>query len=531
MEYNRLSDIFVDLEAKMIANQKRLFSSFPNSSVSNIKEFQKQMFSKKSLLEKANINAVNEACGLAIDNLDKSIENGYIRGINNISTQLNKKINTKTIDRTEMMRENAHQFIKGMCRVAVSSSLAIFTNIVSSLSSYNYANDLYTAIDYAQAQDLQKGVVGNIKLNGASTNITTVADIIEGEYEHSAMMNGEGQARDEAGEHYIAISSHFGCCDKCAKWEDRVLIDDVFSNGKSDGKHPLLSQAISEGLFHPNCRHRTRLLLNGEEKGLKVKSIKDWDEEENRKQYQATQKQRLIERQIRASKRLEQGSLTQSEQMKYHQQVLHYQKVQREFIKEANAEDNNVHLFRKYERESVNWDECPKMQEDLKELAEKEKIYDINYLKLPYEEKSAIYNYTISESYKINEKLREGKQLDQYDKKLVENLNSALEKMPKVKNELLVRNINFDDEKLKEFDKQHIVGEKVTYKGFTSTTTAEVYDEKQNVFIYIQNANKASDISNVNKKEKEALYPTNSSFRVLEKDYVGDKLYILLEEI
>lgn len=531
MEYNRLADIFVDLEAKMIANQRALFTSYPNTSISRISEFQKQMYLYMNTLEKTNIAAVNQAYGLAKDCLDKSIERGYKQGVGNISRQLNEGIDAKENDRIELLRGNSHQFLKGMCRVAVSSSIAIFTNIISSLSAYNYATDLYRAIDMAQSQDLEKGIIGNIKLNGASTNITTVADIIESEYEHGAMLNGEGQAREEAKQYYIAISSHFGCCEKCSKWEDRVLIDDVFAKGEADGVHPLLSQAIADGLFHPNCRHRTRVLLNGEEKGLKVKSAKDWTEEQNRKQYQASEKQRLIERQIRASKRLEQGSLTQSEQQKYHQQVLHYQKVQREFIKETNANNDNVQLFRKYERESVDWNSNPQMAEELQQLAEKEGIKDNNYLKLPYAEKNAITTYISGDAYKINSYLRDYEQNAEYED-TIKKLNSALDKMPKVDNITLTRDMTFPyKEDLDDFIAQHIEGEKVKYESFTSATTKESYLNEPQVRIIIKNANKASDLSNINKKEREALYKTNSMFKVLTKRKKNGIWYIELEEL
>jgi len=515
MEYNRLADIFVDLEAKMIANQKALFTSFPNSSLSNLSEFQRQMYSNRNTLEKANINAVNRAYDLARDCLDKSIDRGYKQGVNNISKQLKKDIDNALNERVELMRENSHQFIKSMCRVAVSSAMSIFTNIISSLSAYNYANDLYQAIDYAQSQDLEKGIIGNIKLNGASTNIATVADIIESEYEHGAMMAGEGHARDEAGEFYVVVSSHFGCCEKCARWEGRVIIDDFNAKGKPDGIHPLYSEAMKDGLFHPNCRHRTFVALNGQEKKLRVDIGKDWSEEKNRRQYQATQKQRLIERQIRANKRLEQGSLTQSEQMKYHQQVLHYQKMQREFIKEVNKNDEGIKLFREYEREQVDWNSKPRMADELKELAEKEGIYDINYLKLPYDEKSAIMQYTGGDAYRINSALLEYGENNEY-KETIKNLNNALEKMPKVENVTLTRDMKFRyKEEMTYFIDKHILGKEIEYKSFTSTTTKEFYLENPQVRITILNAKRAANLSNINKAESEALYKTNTKFKVL----------------
>ena len=39
-------------------------------------------------------------------------------------------------------------------------------------------------------------------------------------------------------------------------YEQQILVDDVYSGGVPDGKHELLSSAMSKGLFHPNCRHK-----------------------------------------------------------------------------------------------------------------------------------------------------------------------------------------------------------------------------------------------------------------------------------
>lgn len=48
----------------------------------------------------------------------------------------------------------------------------------------------------------------------------------------------------------------YTACELCRPFEGKILIDDVYSGGKpSDGDYMLLSQAMSAGLFHPNCRH------------------------------------------------------------------------------------------------------------------------------------------------------------------------------------------------------------------------------------------------------------------------------------
>lgn len=521
----RLADIFTELEATLINNQKNIFLSYPNSSITNIREFQNNMFSKRTLLESENLKAIQRSYKAAVDNITKTIDRGYNAGINNLEKQLDTTIDREENDRIKQTKDNSRQVIDRMCRIAFSTAVMTFSSIVSSTSAYN-APDIYSAVDMAQSLSLEKGVVGNISLNGASMNIATFADVIEGEYEHAGILSGEGHARDEIGNHLVVVSEHFGCCDKCSRWEGRILIDDVFAEGKPDGEHELLSTAIADGLFHPNCRHRTRVVLKGEKE---PKDRQNWTEKQNREQYKAAQRQRQIERKIREYKRREEGALTDAEKLKAHQKVLEWQEAQREHIDKSNSK-GGLRLFREYERERVGGGTNPQLSQEFRDYANYSD--DINYLNLPFVEKKALTDYLSSESYKINYKLRECAELSDHDEQLVNNLNAALDKFPKVKDVYLTRDMTFiDDESMNDFLAKHMTGEEVEYKSFTSATTAQSYNDDSNVRIIIRNAYKAADLTNLNKKEQEALYKAGSRFKVLTKTTINGKVVIELEEL
>ncbi len=53
--------------------------------------------------------------------------------------------------------------------------------------------------------------------------------------------------------HDLVIIVGHNCCPACAPWDKIILIDDVFCEGKPDGKHLLLSDAIKKGLLHKGC--------------------------------------------------------------------------------------------------------------------------------------------------------------------------------------------------------------------------------------------------------------------------------------
>lgn len=65
----------------------------------------------------------------------------------------------------------------------------------------------------------------------------------------------DGDFRKSINHYLVQVTSHGDSCEQCKKWENKILIDDIFSNGKSDGNHELLSTAIKQGLFHNGCRH------------------------------------------------------------------------------------------------------------------------------------------------------------------------------------------------------------------------------------------------------------------------------------
>ncbi|MGR7841180.1 ADP-ribosyltransferase [Finegoldia sp. P3-F-LR] len=163
------------------------------------------------------------------------------------------------------------------------------------------------------------------------------------------------------------------------------------------------------------------------------------------------------------------------------------------------------------------------------------KWIDSDYKENAYEaltenEKRAIISYKSSESYKINEKLYNNSKLTNHDKKLIRNLDSALNKMPNYEGDL-VRDLYFADNKsLNEFVSAHKVGNTISYKAYTSTTKADSYNDMANIKIYIKNSKMGKDISSIGLDEKEVLYQRNSEFLVADKTNIAGVNYIRLEE-
>ena len=138
---------------------------------------------------------------------------------------------------------------------------------------------------------------------------------------------------------------------------------------------------------------------------------------------------------------------------------------------------------------------------------------------------TAFNTYISSESYVINEKLRSGIPLTAEEQKTVDNLDSALEKMPKYEG-TVYRSLSSDMmNNPDEFWKTHSFDSIVSYPAFTSTSTS-VYDETMDIQMEIMSKN-GRDIRTYNAGESEVLFARNPIFHVTA---VTDKK-IYMEEI
>lgn len=155
----------------------------------------------------------------------------------------------------------------------------------------------------------------------------------------------------------------------------------------------------------------------------------------------------------------------------------------------------------------------------------------VNNDKIELENKdiAAINKYISSESYKINYKLREKEHLDKQDIEFINDLDTALDKLPKY-NGNLCRAVDLSIEALDVFLNEHKEGNNVKYPAYTSMSTKDSYNDNATVMIYIENAKNGIDLRSYNGHESEVLYNRNSQFKVNTVYEEANKYYILLEE-
>ncbi|MGP1429537.1 MAG: minor capsid protein [Fusobacterium sp.] len=153
-------------------------------------------------------------------------------------------------------------------------------------------------------------------------------------------------------------------------------------------------------------------------------------------------------------------------------------------------------------------------------------------LGLTLNQKSAIMRYIGSDSYKINEALRNGINLTQDQKEWAKVLDEALEKIPVYEGQV-TRSLSFQlqgKETLEEFLKLYNIGNEIEYPAYTSATIGETYNPSGEVQLTIISKT-ARNITTLNKGEQEVLFERGKKFKVVARYDTSKIHYILMEEL
>lgn len=194
------------------------------------------------------------------------------------------------------------------------------------------------AIDIAMQDFLRAGINCIAYKNGRRVNIADYVQMALRTAATRSYLQGEAKKRAELGIDTVLVSQYGACSETCLPWQGRVYIDDVFGrfDGETDGErgkskngnwYQLLSVAVHNGLFHPNCRHTLSTWIEGVSK-----LPGPMDKSKIREVSALEQKQRNLEKKVREAKRIAAGKLDPDAQKQAKKQVQTRQKELREFI-------------------------------------------------------------------------------------------------------------------------------------------------------------------------------------------------------
>ena len=443
-------------------------------------------------LKKGSINAIKQYNKVTKESLkpNKIMKRSFFRTNDRKVNVLIKVVNNdlKTAN-TAVLRMANDQYRQVIHKSAFYVANGVFTEKQASKMATEKLTELQKtelAIDEANKDFLSRGFNCIEYKGGRRVNIASYSQMAVRTASLRAQLMGEGNFRKSIGRVLVQSTSHGGACSICQKWENKIFIDDVYSGGtKKDGNYMLLSDAMKQGFLHPNCRHGLTTYYPELEK---IENYTDEEYEEdvnwiNSRINELTNGElNCIDRNIKRFNRLEKGSISPI----------------------------NIQLFANRKNEWIAKRESLNIPTD-------EEIYAIN-------------TYMGSDSYIINEALRNDLTLDNRLTKVIENLDIVLDKMPNYEG-VVTRSVWINSDNIEYFLKDYPVGQKMRHKSFLSTTTGEIYNPEARVQMEIKSKT-GKDFRKYNKDEQEILFKRNIEFYV-EKIDTSDDYYvkIYLEEV
>lgn len=213
------------------------------------------------------------------------------------------------------------------------------------------------AVDMATKDMLAAGLNCIEYANGARHTLKDYANMAIRTASKRAYLQGEGTKRQEWGIATVIVNKRGNPCPKCLPFCGKVLIDDVWSDGSSDGissvtgvKYPLMSKAVAAGLYHPNCRDVHTTYFEGVNTPPDDRYTKQ-ELNEIAEKYRREQKLQYAKRQEEKYGRLAEYSLDEENSKKYSLKKRMWSKV-------ANATDTIL------EHEPIKINQLPKNDRD-----------------------------------------------------------------------------------------------------------------------------------------------------------------------
>lgn len=347
-----IGDIFADYQAQVMANRKQVFLNATKAA-----DFKQSVYSQMQEFANANSEAARKAYEEASVYAKKEIERAYNSGVSRVDENIEayvkqgytSKLSGKKGNNTLLMSIVSNLAgIAGALAVSRQSANQQLLQITSLVDTT--APDILREIDNKQSIFLQKGLAGTYNKNGIATEISAVGELQMRQDSQKTLLQAQGDRSAEYDLYLIQISAHPSSCPLCLPWQSKVLIDDVYKDGKADGTHELLSTAISAGLFHWNCRHSYIIYVPGYSRN----DIYDFDKASKKltaERYAIEQEQRRNERAIREWKRREQGAMSPSEVANAKRHIAKWQARQRAL--QQYAEERRIPFYRQYQREAI----------------------------------------------------------------------------------------------------------------------------------------------------------------------------------
>lgn len=347
-DYN-IGKLMEEMEIELIVSMKKNLSrhlkeedkvgfEFPQWQAMKLKEMKRYQRENKSIID-------NYTKGLNKDisnHLKKELTQGSKNSIKEYNGFASNKIKSSKMLNKSFFKTNDRKInslikvVNNDLKIANTSALRMINDEYRQVihkSAFFLANgvvSLQKAIDMATKDFLARGLNCIEYKDGRRVNIASYSQMSVRTASLRAQLMGDGNFRESIGRHLVIATASNAACPLCSKWEDKVMIDDVYSGGsKKDGNYPLLSEAMKQGFLHPNCRDGVATYYP------ELDDInKSYENGKNGSESDATYQDDLnyINQQIKKYTRLELGSIDEDNIQNYRKRRIFYETKKEEVL-------------------------------------------------------------------------------------------------------------------------------------------------------------------------------------------------------
>lgn len=326
-----IKKLYEDMEIYLIENMKRNLGrhlneedkvgfQFTQWQAEKLKELKRYQRENEKIIGKYTLGLDEEVS----EHLQNELKQGSINAIKQYNKVMGKslkpnKVMNKSFFKTNDRKVNALiKVVNNDLKTANTGALRMINDQYRQVihkSAFFVGNGVMTekqAVDMANKTFLSRGLNCIEYSDGRRVNIASYSQMAIRTASLRTQLMGEGDFRASIGRTLVKVTTHGGACKLCTGWQGKVLIDDVYSGGKPDGKHTLLSEAMGRGFLHPNCR-------NGITTYYPELEEDDEEVEESAVEQEKTQQQlNYAIRNVKKYRRLENGSLAHINITRYH---------------------------------------------------------------------------------------------------------------------------------------------------------------------------------------------------------------------
>jgi Phage minor capsid protein 2 len=340
--YNQLELSLLGNIAKLVAQDRDLLDTDPE-------KWNLQKMQQIGMLSKANLTTMKNENKLKGSSINKILLQAGLEGLSDNEAFFKEatKKGARLIqpdtdpDKSPAVLTIIQAFVRQAAKVLnltnstmLDQAKQIYKDIVNK-SSMDVANGFITgeqAIRKSIRQWANQGVPALIRKDGAKLSPEGYVRTVMVSTTNNVVNAAQDVRMEEYGVDLVEVTSHIGARPKCAPFQGRI-----FSISGKDKKYPPLamtSMGQPDGLFGINCGHDKYPFIEG----VSQQRYFPYPDDQNKEVYDESQKQRYLERQIRAAKRQQHmyeqaGDQAAAQQAK--QLVRARQKKMREFIKDT----------------------------------------------------------------------------------------------------------------------------------------------------------------------------------------------------